>query len=592
MRQSIFLFSLVWGATAFCSIAEQARSGSDAAPSCVAQVALGPKVAWNGGVNAADPAKRQVIANSMRGYFLMNYLYRNGKLQDVIDSLDKFQKMGVKLLWLNPVHEQTVMHWKNPLSTLDTKDPALGIEDNPFKGARDDAQEHNNHGYWVSDHFSVAQRLGGPEKLKTLVIEARKRGIEICLDTVLNHFGYPADESVRFKIGDEWVHPGNEEFFKSVYGRTRHYQVPVNLYRTLSSADEASAARSAQKELAVYALENLAALEHKNPKVQQYLIDAYKYFFDEMGIRTFRIDAAKHYSQKFLAQFINALNDHAASKGEQITFIVEFLEYRDSVLDVFVNDLVAAVKDSSLLFFLDFPLARELRRLHYDEASESKRLPYQNLKGHITYRDSTRPTSRMIPMVEDHDLSSPISDEFFDRMIYITAEFFSYNPVVLFHGNEGNRAPQQARSLIDDVDPDGAVAKYVNRLGEALAPYRATASFKTSHFHAAEGDFMLVEKARDTNHSIFLMTEKSGQAGFQATVQLPTHLNGRDFRFVMGGNGSELAIREVSGGYELYEMNDTKRILAELSVEHKGPGLVLNVRSYDKFFAVFEMVTP
>ena len=529
----------------------------------------------------------------MRGYFLMNLLYKGGTFDDVIDALDDFKKMGIKLLWLNPVHEQSTMHWKNPYVEEDLKaDESLPPEKNPFAGARHDRQELNNHGYWVSDHRSVALRLGGPNKLKLLVSEARKRGIEICLDTVLNHFGYPADEDTTFNINGKQVHWSNTAYFRKIHLRTRHHQVPGWLYGALSNSDTEQKARSNQSELTQYSLENLICFNHDNPEVRKYLIDSYKYFYDEMGLRVFRIDAAKHYSQEFLAEFINAMNEHAAHHGEQITFIVEFLEYKDFVLDVFINDLVAKVKDSSLLFFLDFPVSRELRRLFRDDDGSS--LSYAHLRGHMEYRDRVRPQARLIPMVEDHDLSAPIQDEFFDKMIYVTAEFFSYNPVVIFHGNEAAKAPHQARTHIESINPEGEVARYIQKVGEALAPYRSTRQFGTSHFHAATHSFGLIEKSRDAKHSIFLMSEKSGHPSRHSVV-LPPHFMGRKLKYVVGGNGVELGLRAKEGSpehLELHELADGGRVLAELRFERQPAGLALHIDSKDKFFAVFEMVSP
>ncbi len=520
-----------------------------------------------------------------RPYFLMNYLYGNGTFDDVTAALDDLQAMGVKTIWLSPVHEQTVMLWKNPYAALD-KGEATG----PYVGAALDAEEWNNHGYWVLDHYSVAEHLGGRPKLKRLSREVRKRGMQICFDAVLNHFGYPADANVKFKIGSKWVAPTDLAYFKPMRPVTRNLQIPAHMYQALTNATTPEKARAAQRALAKLPLANLISFNHENPEVRQHLIDAYKSFYDDEDIqlRVMRLDASKHFSQEYLAEFINALNAHADAHGEPITYIVEFLEYRDYTMDIFANDLIANVKDSSRVFFLDFPFARELRRLYQD--GWQRTLSFRAFKGHIEYRESSRPVQRLIGSPEDHDLSLPVEDKFLDPMIYVVGEFFSYNPVVFFHGNEGGPQNRPARSHIDRIDPNGVVAQYAGATRRALVPYLSVIKTPTTTFHIADDDWLLAERRRK-DASLFLLADK-GHVPATREVRLSAEFAGRNFKLVAGGNGATLKARQTVTGIELFEDTAGNRVLAKLDFVQDHAGIVLKIRSTDKFFAVFELVAP
>ncbi|TGA97118.1 alpha-glucosidase [Sporolactobacillus shoreae] len=76
-----------------------------------------------------------------------------GDIQGIIEKLDYLQSLGVNVLWLNPV----------------------------FKSPQVD------NGYDVSDYYSIDPRFGNMRTIEKLISEAKKRGLRIILDLVLNH---------------------------------------------------------------------------------------------------------------------------------------------------------------------------------------------------------------------------------------------------------------------------------------------------------------------------------------------------------------------------------------------------------------------
>lgn len=76
-----------------------------------------------------------------------------GDLQGIISKLDYLAHLGINIIWLCPVYQSP-------------------MDDN---------------GYDVSDYYQIAKEFGSIEDFKILLNEAKKRGIKIVMDLVLNH---------------------------------------------------------------------------------------------------------------------------------------------------------------------------------------------------------------------------------------------------------------------------------------------------------------------------------------------------------------------------------------------------------------------
>ena len=81
-----------------------------------------------------------------------------GDIQGIIDHLDYISDMGFTQIWLNPVLEN-------------------------------DQHTYSYHGYSTTDYFNIDARFGNNELYKVLSKEAKKRGIGLVMDLILNHIG-------------------------------------------------------------------------------------------------------------------------------------------------------------------------------------------------------------------------------------------------------------------------------------------------------------------------------------------------------------------------------------------------------------------
>lgn len=126
---------------------------------------------------SANPASWDGEKRASVTYQLLVYSFADsngdgwGDIKGITQHLDYLEGLGVSALWLSPIH------------------PA-----------------DSYHGYDVRDYYSVRKELGTEEDLKELITEARKRGMVIYLDYVLNHTGegHPWFKSARASAGSEY----------------------------------------------------------------------------------------------------------------------------------------------------------------------------------------------------------------------------------------------------------------------------------------------------------------------------------------------------------------------------------------------------
>src|SRR5450432_3934892 len=86
------------------------------------------------------------------------FLRHGGDLQGVMDHLDYIQGLGATTLWMTPVLEN-------------------------------DMPNRTEHGYAITDHYTIDPRLGGADAYKKLGDALHRRGMKLIQDAVYNHVG-------------------------------------------------------------------------------------------------------------------------------------------------------------------------------------------------------------------------------------------------------------------------------------------------------------------------------------------------------------------------------------------------------------------
>lgn len=130
---------------------------------------------WNSVTAAPDEWDGEKRANI--SYQLLVYSFADadgdkcGDLKGVIEKLDYLQSLGIKAIWLSPIH------------------PAMSY-----------------HGYDVTDYTAINPQYGTMDDFDRLIAEAHRRDIKIYLDYVMNHTGKDHPWFVDAQSSPESVH--------------------------------------------------------------------------------------------------------------------------------------------------------------------------------------------------------------------------------------------------------------------------------------------------------------------------------------------------------------------------------------------------
>ncbi len=173
-----------------------------------------------------------------------------GDLQGIIAKLDYLKELGINLIWISPIYKS------------------------PFV----------DQGYDISDYYGIAPEFGTMEDFDELLAEAKKRGIQIVMDLVVNHcsdqhewfqkaLADPEGEYADyfyFREGKDGTPPSN---YRSYFGGSCWEPVPgTNKYYFHAFAKEQP------------------DLNWENPKLKQEIYNMINWWL-EKGVAGFRIDA-------------------------------------------------------------------------------------------------------------------------------------------------------------------------------------------------------------------------------------------------------------------------------------------------------------
>ncbi|MBX9765882.1 MAG: hypothetical protein K2X47_01305 [Bdellovibrionales bacterium] len=432
-------------------------------------------------------------------YFLMHPLYKGGHLDRITESIPHFVKMGVRKVWLSPVHPQS------------------DIADAPPNPHRYDLNSvGNDHYYWPTDHGGVAAKIGGTQALQNLIDSGIKAGIEIILDAPINHFGYGKQVHIEGKTFDL----SDPNFFK-VRSREQSEIAPemIELDRKMSSATTLQEIMDLHKKYVQYPIYWLPGIRHDIPFMANYVISSYKKFV-RMGVGGFRIDAAKQVDQDFLANFVTELQKTAAqSRMPNPKFYLESIAETSTYLEFFVRNLYSKIPTSKDVYFLDFPLVKELRRI----ADPNFNLSW--IQGFLNYRwKSGFQIHNLVPFIENHDFETPIQDPFYRKLMVILTHFFSNHAPILHHGLENSTPPTwNPRREVESLNPEADLPKIRNSM-EYLFQDRTTENEEQFfQFLVSESQNLVVERKISDKKSVFLLLNLG-------TIPNTIHLNGQDVR--------------------------------------------------------------
>ncbi len=191
------------------------------------------------------------------------FLRHGGDLQGVTSKLDYLKDLGVTTLWMTPV-------------------------------LLNDMPNRTEHGYAITNHYKVDERIGGANEYKKLSNELHKRGMKLIQDAVYNHIGLQ-----HFTIQDmpmkSWVHQWPS------FTQTTYKDQPL--------LDKYASAIDSKKVRDGWFTQEMPDLDQTNPYVANYLIQHALWSVEEFGIDGWRIDTYLYNDLPFMNKCNKALMD-------------------------------------------------------------------------------------------------------------------------------------------------------------------------------------------------------------------------------------------------------------------------------------------
>jgi cyclomaltodextrinase len=168
-----------------------------------------------------------------------SHFVKDATYDDITEKLHELKNFGINTIWLQPVFQNK-------------------------KGGQ---------GYDITDYFSLRTDLGSEQQLKHLITVAKSLHMHVLFDFVPNHTSI--------------YHPYAQDYLK--YGTASHY---YNFYqREKDGAKYSSHYKKDSSEFITYFWKDLVNLNYNNPEVQQWIIEACKYWIRKLDIDGYRFDA-------------------------------------------------------------------------------------------------------------------------------------------------------------------------------------------------------------------------------------------------------------------------------------------------------------
>lgn len=319
--------------------------------------------------------------------------FHGGDFQGIIDRLDYIKDLGVGAIWITPVYA------------------------NPDRGY---------HGYWAEDFYKVDRHLGDLAKLKELVEKARRKGIKVLLDTVVNHTA---------KTNPRVTDPKYEPWF-----HRRGDIVDYNSPEEVENGD----------------LAGLSDLAQENPEVSRYLIDMAEWWIEQTGVDGFRLDTVRHVPKWFWKDFAREI------KGGRPDFFMIGEVWWESPYEI------SPYQDLGIDGLVDFPMYYAIT----DAFARGKGISY--LSWALATRDAYSDPDLMGVFIDNHDVPRFLhqaeaagASEPGQRLRAALGFMMSIPGIpIIYYGTEsgmtGGADPDNRRDMEFGKDP--ALTEYVKKL--------------------------------------------------------------------------------------------------------------------------------
>ncbi len=189
------------------------------------------------------------------------YLRHGGDLQGVINHIDYLKELGVTTVWMTPV-------------------------------LLNDMPNRTEHGYAITDHYTVDPRIGGSEAYKKLSDALHAKGMKLIQDAIYNHLGLQ-----HFTVQDKPMHDWLHEW--PVYTQTT--------YKDQTLFDPYAAPSQTKQMSDGWFVREMPDINQANLYAANYLIQNALWSVEEFGVDGWRIDTYIYNDLAFMNRCNKAL---------------------------------------------------------------------------------------------------------------------------------------------------------------------------------------------------------------------------------------------------------------------------------------------
>lgn len=278
-----------------------------------------------------------------------------GDLEGIINHLDYIEDMGFTALWLNPVMEN------NMTST-------------------------SYHGYAITDFYKTDARYGTNDDYLRLVKEAKKRGVKVIIDMIMNHCG-----SEHWWMDDlptsDWLN------FQDGWQQTTHMR-ETNMDPYASEYDKKMHSDG-------WFVQTMPDLNQRNTLLADYLIYNTIWWIEYADLGGIRMDTYPYPDKEFMSEWTRRVMDEYPNfniVGEEWSVnpsIVSYWQKGKQNHDGYVSYMPGV---------FDFPLQEALiKALNEDDSQWGQGLIklYSTIANDFLYADPTQ----LVTFPDNHDMS-------------------------------------------------------------------------------------------------------------------------------------------------------------------------------------------
>jgi neopullulanase len=355
---------------------------------------------------------------------------QGGDLRGMAQHLDYIARMGFTAIWPTPLMENN-------------------------------QQEYSYHGYAATDLYKIDARFGSNEDYRQLVYKARRSGISVIQDVVLNHIG-DGHWWMRDLPGADWL-TNRGSFAPTNHARTTLFDPYA------AHVDKAAFTRG-------WFVPTMPDLNQRNPMLARYLIQNTLWWVEYSGITGLRVDTFGYSDTAFLSQWTQAVR----AEYPGLSMVGEEWSTNPVVVARWQQDHVQwQGAQQGMPNMMDFPLAERLRRALVAPELEGQGLEalYTELANDPVYPDA----SKLVLFEGNHDMPRLYSvlDEDLDlyRMALVYVATMPRIPQ-FYYGTEVLMTSPKARddSAIRRPFPGGWPGDAANAFnGKGLSPAQSQA---------------------------------------------------------------------------------------------------------------------